>query len=212
MSEKKTRLGTDQEQFWAGDFGNDYIERNNNKTLLRANTNLFSKVLSRTGALKSVIEFGPNIGLNLAAIHDLMPSAELHGVEINELACHRLKQRPGVVSVQNASILAYNAERQHDMAMAKGLLIHIHPDHLLLAYKSLYQASKRFIFVCEYYNPAPVAIPYRGHEDRLFKRDFAGEMMDTYADLKLVDYGFYYRRDPLFPQDDVTWFLMEKTA
>lgn len=210
MSETRTRLGTDQEQFWAGDFGNAYIERNDNQTLLRANTNLFSKTLSRTGPLTSVIEFGPNIGLNLAAINSLMPNAELHGVEINGLACHRLKQRPGIASVQNASILTYQSERQHDMSIAKGLLIHIHPDHLPRAYESLYRASRQFVFVCEYYNPTPVAIPYRGHDDRLFKRDFAGDMMDLYPDLSLVDYGFYYRRDPIFPQDDITWFLMEK--
>jgi len=29
--------------------------------------------------------------------------------------------------------------------------------------------------------------------------------------MQLVDYGFAYRRDPNFPQDDITWFLMEKT-
>jgi pseudaminic acid biosynthesis-associated methylase len=211
MSETATRLGTDQEQFWAGDFGNSYIERNDNKTLLRSNTNLFSKVLSRTGSLESVIEFGPNIGLNLAAIHDLMPTAKLHGVEINELACHQLKQRAGVASVQNTSILSYQSDQQYDMAMAKGLLIHIHPNHLPRAYEALYRASRRFVFVCEYYNPFPVVIPYRGYDDRLFKRDFAGDLMDQYPDLKLVDYGFYYRRDPLFPQDDISWFLMEKT-
>jgi spore coat polysaccharide biosynthesis protein SpsF len=28
----------------------------------------------------------------------------------------------------------------------------------------------------------------------------------------LVDYGFAYHRDPAFPQDDITWFLLEKTA
>jgi spore coat polysaccharide biosynthesis protein SpsF len=64
--------------------------------------------------------------------------------------------------------------------------------------------------VCEYYNPSPVSIPYRGHTNKLFKRDFAGELMDRYPDLQLIDYGFVYRRDPSFPQDDVTWFLMEK--
>ena len=58
--------------------------------------------------------------------------------------------------------------------------------------------------------PAPVAIPYRGHSDRLFKRDFAGEILDRHPQLQLVDYGFAYRRDPNFPQDDITWFLMEK--
>jgi spore coat polysaccharide biosynthesis protein SpsF len=55
-----------------------------------------------------------------------------------------------------------------------------------------------------------VAIAYRGHSDRLFKRDFAGEIMDRHSQLRLVDYGFAYRRDPNFPQDDITWFLMEK--
>ncbi len=60
--------------------------------------------------------------------------------------------------------------------------------------------------VAEYYNPTPVAISYRGHNDRLFKRDFAGELLDLYPQLQLVDYGFVYRRDPSFPQDDLTWF------
>ena len=41
-------------------------------------------------------------------------------------------------------------------------------------------------------------------------RDFAGEIMDRHPQLQLVDYGFAYRRDPNFPQDDITWFLMEK--
>lgn len=51
---------------------------------------------------------------------------------------------------------------------------------------------------------------YRGHARRLFKRDFAGEMIDRYG-LSLVDYGFVYHRDAVSPQDDVTWFLMERS-
>ncbi|MDH3208977.1 MAG: hypothetical protein OEL91_01100, partial [Burkholderiaceae bacterium] len=94
----------------------------------------------------------------------------------------------------------------------KGVLIHINPNMLALTYNKLYEASQRWVLVCEYYNPTPTSIPYRGHTDRLFKRDFAGEMLDTFADLQLVDYGFAYRRDPAFPQDDIAWFLMEKKA
>jgi spore coat polysaccharide biosynthesis protein SpsF len=37
-------------------------------------------------------------------------------------------------------------------------------------------------------------------------------MLDAFPDLKLLDYGFVYRRDPAHPQDDVTWFLMEKAS
>lgn len=64
--------------------------------------------------------------------------------------------------------------------------------------------------VAEYYNPTPVTIPYRGHAEKLYKRDFAGEMLDLYPELRLIDYRFHYHKDPLFPQDDITWFLMSK--
>lgn len=35
-------------------------------------------------------------------------------------------------------------------------------------------------------------------------------MMDMFPDLKLIDYGFAYRRDSVFPMDDLNWFLLEK--
>ena len=50
----------------------------------------------------------------------------------------------------------------------------------------------------------------RSHAGRLFKRDFAGELLDRYSDLELVDYGFQYHRDSDFPADDTTWFLLRK--
>ena len=53
-------------------------------------------------------------------------------------------------------------------------------------------------------------IEYRGNQEKLFKRDFAGEILDTYSNIELKDYGFSYRRDQAFPQDDITWFLLEK--
>ena len=109
------------------------------------------------------------------------------------------------------SLFDYPITKQVDLALIKGVLIHINPDMLDTVYEKLYQASSRLILVCEYYNPTPTVIPYRGHSDRLFKRDFAGEMLDKYPDLKLLDYGFLYHRDPAFPQDDATYFLMQKS-
>jgi len=58
---------------------------------------------------------------------------------------------------------------------------------------------------------AAMEVEYRGQSGKLFKRDFAGEMLDRFGDLSLLDYGFVYHRDPNFSQDDMTWFLMEKT-
>ena len=102
------------------------------------------------------------------------------------------------------------ASRTWDLVLIKGVLIHINPDELNQVYEKLVAATNRYLMVAEYYNPVPVAIPYRGHADRLFKRDFAGEIMELHPEMKLLDYGFVYRRDPNFPQDDLTWFLMEK--
>ena len=34
--------------------------------------------------------------------------------------------------------------------------------------------------------------------------------MDRHPQMKLLDYGFPYRRDNNFLHDDITWFLMEK--
>jgi len=116
----------------------------------------------------------------------------------------------GEPNVFNGSIFDYPADQQFDLTLIKGVLIHINPEMLPTVYEKLYNASGKYILVCEYYNPSPVAISYRGHEDRLFKRDFAGEMLEKYSDLKLLDYGFSYKRDTVFPQDDITWFLMEK--
>jgi hypothetical protein len=110
----------------------------------------------------------------------------------------------------NTSILDFTPVRHWDLTLIKGVLIHINPEVLPQVYDKLVAACGRYLMVAEYYNPAPVAIHYRGHSDRLFKRDFAGEIMDRHPQFQLVDYGFAYRRDPNFPQDDITWFLLAK--
>lgn len=199
---------TDQENFWASDFGDDYINRNDDLQLIAGNINLFSKIIGRTTGLKSVIEFGSNIGNNLKAIKALVPDCELSAIEINQKAVEILKDQE--VKIYAQSILDFEPDYKRDLAFIKGVLIHINPDELQNVYEKLYNSSKKYILIAEYYNPSPVTIPYRGHENRLFKRDFAGEMMDKYPDLKLVDYGFSYHRDNNYPQDDITWFLLEK--
>ena len=91
-----------------------------------------------------------------------------------------------------------------------GVLIHLDPTAWDEVYDLLHSATSRYICLAEYYNPVPVEVPYRGHRNRLFKRDFAGEFLDRHPNVALVDYGFIYHRDPVFPQDDTTWFLLER--
>jgi spore coat polysaccharide biosynthesis protein SpsF len=116
-----------------------------------------------------------------------------------------------VGNIHHGSILDFKPDRQWDVVLIKGVLIHINPDYLPRVYEALFKACRRYIFLIEYYNPTPVEVDYRGHSGRLFKRDFAGEMLDRYKDLRVADYGFVWHRDPAFPQDDVNWFVLEKS-
>jgi pseudaminic acid biosynthesis-associated methylase len=210
--ETSNNYKTPQEAFWAGSFGSEYIGRNESSQLLASNLNFFTKALGRVGKLNSCLELGANIGMNLKALQLLYPGIELRGVEINPDAAKLLCGVIGEENVYFGSIFNFQMDKKVELSLIKGVLIHINPEMLNKVYERLYHATERFILVCEYYNPSPVAISYRGHADRLFKRDFAGEMLDKYPDLCLVDYGFSYRHDPAFPQDDITWFLMEKRS
>ena len=68
---------TEQEAFWAGDFGNDYIDRNMGDKLLASNLNFFTKALGQATNVSSCVEFGANIGMNLRALKLLYPAMKL---------------------------------------------------------------------------------------------------------------------------------------
>jgi spore coat polysaccharide biosynthesis protein SpsF len=201
---------TEQEVFWAGDFGDDYINRNSHDgDYDPTNLALFSKILSHTSNIDSILELGANVGLNLKALNKLLPKAKLTGVEINKSAVEQLKNIPNTHAI-NESLLSFTSKKKYSMSLIKGVLIHINPEELSTAYETLYNSSSDYICVIEYYNPSPIEIGYRGHQGKLFKRDFAGEIMDKYPDLSLVDYGFLYNKDNNFKFDDSTWFLLKK--
>ena len=204
-------IKTEQEEFWQGNFGDEYVDRNQSDLLLASNTSFFSKVFNRTGKIDSIMEFGCNIGMNLKAIRTLLPESNLSGVEINKRAVDDLNEWKGGANVIEGSILDIELDTRFDLTLIKGVLIHINPERLDDVYTRLYNFSDKYICIAEYYNPTPVTISYRGHDNRLFKRDFAGELMNKYPDLELMDYGFLYQNDPIFPQDDITWFLMKKS-
>lgn len=202
------QFATAQEEFWAGRFGDEYTGRNQSAGLVAANIALFSKILERTPPVTSVVEFGANVGLNLRAIQALVPAVKLAAVEINSTAAEALRGL-GFVDVQEGSFLDYSPVLTYDLSFTKGVLIHIDPESLPSVYDVLYAASHRYIAIAEYFSPQPQSLEYRGHSERLYKRDFAGEILDRFPDLRVVDYGFVWRRDA-FPQDDLTWFLLEK--
>jgi pseudaminic acid biosynthesis-associated methylase len=194
-------------EFWRGDFGNEYQQRSPGD--VRANYNFFQRALRLVLMMRgpaSVCELGAGTGANLRALRSLVPSSDMAAVEVNDVAVQHL---PEDVEVFHQSLLDWMPPRQWELAFTKGVLIHVAPEDLPNAYEALWAASSRFILVAEYYNPVPTGIDYRGHEGRLWKRDFASDMVKRF-NLEVIDYGFAWHADPHMKQDDLTWFLMEK--
>lgn len=198
---------------WQGQFGDEYTERNSGDVLIDENSRLFAHLLNYIeGEPWSVFEIGCNRGNNLQAIKRLCPNAFLYGIEPNAKAVEIARK---AAKVAHATIQGFGEWREPiptcALTFTRGVLIHLPPEYLTDAYRILYKWSARYILIAEYYNPTPVEVPYRGNTGMMWKRDFAGELMAMYPDLKLKAYGFWYRNDPNFTlNDDETWFLMEK--
>lgn len=200
---------TEQENFWAGSFGDEYIARNQSEALLYSKVAMWSQMLRSANRLTSIKELGCNIGLNLKALHHLNPTYELSGVEINEVAAYKASALD-IGSITCNTITEPLEEDKVDLTFTAAVLIHINPEKLEQVYQNLVALSHRYVLVAEYYNPTPTEVNYRGHSERLFKRDFAGDLIDSYG-LNLVDYGFWYKRDNVAQEfGDVSWFLLEK--
>lgn len=200
----------EQSNFWKGPAGDAYHQRNAGR--VRNNMEFFERITNMMeytgcGLPKSVIEFGAGIGENLEALKELLPGdTHFWSVEINEEAAQRIS----IGSILRGSIFDVTLPSPCELVLTKGFLIHIHPDDLDEAYRILYRASTRYILIAEYFNPEPVEVEYRGQNALLWKRDFASELLDRYPDIRVIGYGFAWRRDE-YPQDDLTWFLLEKS-
>jgi len=199
----------EQEKFWQGRFGDFYTKRHSKKSEILSNIKFFKNILKDQKSINSILELGCNIGLNLKALNHINNKYQLTGVDINKSAIAKLKKWC-VAYTHNSDIKSLKIEKKFDLVFTKGVLIHINPKDIKKIYKKLYLYSKKYILLAEYYNPTPVSLAYRGYKKKLFKRDFAGDMLNMYKDLSLVKYGFYYHKDKQAPQDDVNWFLLKK--
>ena len=202
----------DQIEFWRGQFGDGYADRNvaDRETVAQRKA-MWQRILSpMKPPPQSILEVGANVGLNLKALAALLP-AELHAIEPNGKARGILAQSGALTAEHILDATASDIPLQDgavELAFTSGVLIHIAPENLLASCQEICRVSSRYIACAEYFNPTPVEIAYRGHSGVLFKRDFGGFWLDNFAELELVDYGFLWKRATGL--DDLTWWLFRK--
>ncbi len=199
----------EQEKFWSGKFGNNYISRNNSKKLQKNNDQFFKKIFYKKQRIHSILELGSNIGNNLLSLEKIYKKSSFTALELNTKACRILKKKRPKFNIINDTILNLETDQKFNLVLCKGVLIHINPKQLNKVYEKVYSLSNKYILFAEYFSPNPEKIKYRNHKNKLFKRDFALEIMHKYKNLKLIDYGFVYHKDK-YPVDNLNWFLLKK--
>ncbi|MBN8195903.1 MULTISPECIES: pseudaminic acid biosynthesis-associated methylase [Thalassospira] len=203
----------EQQEFWRGEFGTDYINRNSASSAeLRARLTLWSRILDciKGEEPTGILEVGSNIGNNLRALR-LLSGAQIFALEPNSEA-RKILVEDNVLPQENvfegvADMLPFE-DSSIDLVFTSGVLIHIHPNDLERSMREIHRVSGKYIVCIEYFSDKPEAIPYRGHTDKLFKRDFGGYYMDLFPELKLIDYGFSWKRASGL--DNLTWWVFKK--
>jgi pseudaminic acid biosynthesis-associated methylase len=204
---------TKQVDFWKGEFGDDYMNRNiDTEQQIKPKVAMWSKILQSTMTTppRKFLEVGANIGLNIRALQRFH-QAEYFAIEPNKVARQKLLD-DNIVPSENikdgiATNIPFN-DRMFDFVYTSVVLIHIHPDHLLNACREIHRVSSRYILAIEYFSKTPQEVSYRGNDGYLFKRDFGKYWLENFPDLNVVDYGFFW--EPVTQLDDYTWWLFEK--
>lgn len=149
-------------------------------------TELNQKFLASLDRSARILEVGSNVGNQLLCLQK-MGFSHLYGIELQSYAVELSKSRTkGINIIQGEASDIPFKDNYFDMVFTSGVLIHIAPSDQPGVMKEIYRCSRKYIFGFEYYSEMPKEIVYRGHENLLWKADFAGEYLELFADLHLM--------------------------
>ena len=192
-----------QEQWWTSLEGDKYTQRNS-----RAGEERMKMWREILGALPhqpvSILEVGANIGLNLDALRALLPEAGLIGLEPNETARQQIHFEALDGTAQDIPLPPASV----DMVFSCGVLIHVPPNELGAACDEIHRVASKYIVCIEYFADQPEEVRYRGQDGLLWKRDFGRFYLERFPNLRVLDYGFFWR--PATGLDNLTYFVFEK--
>ena len=189
-------ITTQQEQFWSGEFGQQYTDRNTRdrdewNDFYRQNWGLTKSEMNArftSGWLPEtrILEVGCNTGMQLRGLQDA-GFTNLYGVELQAYAVEKAKQSTQHINIiQGSGFDLPFRDGFFDVVCTNGVLIHIAPDDLPAIMDEMVRCSRRYIWGFEYYSPELTTIPYRGNEGFLWKADYAALFQQRHPSLRLV--------------------------
>jgi len=193
------------EQLWAGEFGDEYTDRNRKAEESRGP---FWEALIRQLCPRNVLEVGCNLGANLHWLLRYMPIQAVYGIDINLKALGEIQKRhPGLGAIWSPARELPFRDRWFDLVFTMGVLIHQPEATLPLVMAEIMRCSRRYVLCGEYFAEETSEIPYRGQNGALFRRNYGGLYLELFPELHLLQQGFLSREEGW---DDVTYWLFEK--
>ena len=214
---------TTQEDFWAGDFGRHYTDRNSrplaewNDAYRRiwglSKPEMNAAFLGELPRASRLLEVGCNTGMQLLGLQ-AAGFTHLYGIELQAYAVEKAREFVrGVNILQGSGFDLPFRDGFFDLVCTNGVLIHIAPTDLPRLMAEMLRCTRRYIWGFEYYAPETTAVEYRGNEGFLWKANFAQLFLDTFpGQLRLVKQQLYpYITEAEAGNVDVM-YLLEKVA
>ncbi len=211
-------MKTKQEEFWQGEFGAVYTDRNSRSldewnafykdTWGISKIEMNDRFIGQLPKSSKILEVGCNTGMQLNGLQQ-MGFENLYGIELQSYAAEQAKKY-----TKNINIICGSGfdlpfkDNYFEMVCTNGVLIHISPDNLPLIMGEMYRCSSKYIWGFEYFEEKVTEINYRGHENYLWKADYASLFKKQFPDLKLVKKEFYPYLDN--PSNKDCMYLLEK--
>ncbi len=204
---------TEQEEFWEGEFGDEYTLRNagdwdqfyrNQWGISRTELNEY--FLLDIDRESRILEVGCNRANQLQILSE-QGFKNLWGLEINKHAIELARENKCFNLVEASAFDIPFKDDYFDLVFTSGVLIHIAPNNLKSIMNEIHRVTKRYIWGFEYFSEECEEIEYRGHTNRLWKNDFMKLYLDNFSDLRIVK----SRKVEYLKNDNVDMmFLLEK--
>lgn len=212
-------MNTDQIQFWQSDFGKEYTDRNSYqsaedwdnfyiKTWGKTKISMNEEFIGFLSKNSKILEVGCNTGMQLNGLQR-MGFQDIYGIELQQFAVEQAKKYTKNINIICGSGYELPFKDEYfDMVCTNGVLIHISPQDLSSIMSEMYRCSKKYIWGFEYFAENITDINYRGHDNYLWKADYASLFMKQFPDLTLIKKEKYPYIDN--PQNIDCMYLLEK--
>tara|TARA_B110000495_G_C23003037_1_gene592162 strand:- start:1276 stop:1920 length:645 start_codon:yes stop_codon:yes gene_type:complete len=184
-----------QAKTWAGNFGDDYVERNISVDMVNADyvkltgleyDEIFSDFFQDLDKDLDILELGCNVGNNLSILKSL-EFKNLHGIDINSKSIDIAKSRYSDIHFHNSSIESCEFPAQNfDLVFTAGVLIHINPNTLPDIIKKILSLSKQYVFGFESFSESTSKVFYQNSNNLYWKQNFPQLFKNSSPSLTMI--------------------------